>query len=321
MFALIPLFAVAVTVSGTSDCPLPQTVQAAIEGMSQANARASQTIFIQVDGARMTVTLRGEGDVVLSSKSFPQAYSCAERAQIAAVFASTWDLANTLDSPMADVVAPVANSSAVPPSSPTSPSSQNSAASISSQVPVRASVVSATAPTTPRVFRLGLGVGGLSGAAFQEQSAGLGVSAEGVFRPKPTWGIKAELIAMPERIFTVGPGSASLERWGAGVGYLRRMPFAWGSAFADISALVAYSVATGQDVEAAKQQTAWVPAARLGAGFDLVATAHLRLGLDLSVFAWARSETLAVQSPTAATLALPQADFLLRLSAAWESQK
>ncbi|MDX2022523.1 MAG: hypothetical protein SF187_19960 [Deltaproteobacteria bacterium] len=306
MLAVIPLFSVAVAVTGTGDCPAPQTVEAALAALAQPGRQAMHGVAVHVAGDRLTVTVHGEDGSVLSSKTFVEPYTCAERAQVAAVYATTWDVATTLDSPLADVQAP-------PPAA--------RATQVKTAVVRPAATPAASVAPSRTVLRLGAGVAGVAGAALQSDSAGYGVFLESTWRPRSAWGLKAEVVGLPERSFALDVGQAALSRWGGAFAYVRRWPVTWGAWAADAGALLTKTNVRGEGFPSATSESAWVPGAGLGAGFDApLGFAQLHAALQAGLVVWARAERVEAQSPTVASLALPQAEFLLRLCVAWESR-
>ena len=82
-----------VTVSGDPDCPTADAVHEAMARILDASDTALREVRVDVSPSSVVVSVLGEHNEVLAQKSLPSSYSCEERAQAAAVFATTWDAA------------------------------------------------------------------------------------------------------------------------------------------------------------------------------------------------------------------------------------
>ncbi len=179
--ARLVALAVSVSVNGFADCTLNSDVQALFEAarVSQAPSPLAEVQVTGQPAGGMHVVLRDRQGEALASKTFVQPYTCAERAQVVAVFATTWDTAAGLSSALADVQTepppvPEVKAEALPPSPATAEMAQT-----------------ASPPKSLRAWRLGAGLAGVSGANFSAGGQGLGFALEFEIRPAPRWGLKS----------------------------------------------------------------------------------------------------------------------------------
>ena len=174
-----------------------------------------------------------------------------------------------------------------------------------------------TPPPAPWALRTVLGAMGVAGSALASGGQALGLSADLVVRPAPSWGVRTELFRLWPRSLALAEGEAQWRRLGVAAGLLGRVPQSWGSWIGDASAVLSYTSVEGRNFAVNSQSNGWVPGGRLALGLDLVIAAPWSVALELAGILWASDEQ-AVAKESAARRGLPRADLLLRLSVAFE---
>lgn len=259
----------------------------------------------------MHVVLRDAQGEALASKTFDQLYSCAERAQVVAVFATTWDTAAGLGSALDDVEADppeVAAPTVVPHREAMPPTGDV------------AKTASAPKSAAGLAWRLGVGLAAVSGLNFGAGGQGLGFALELEARPSPLWGVKTELYGLPDRELGLGTGQAVWSRYGGGVGLRGWQPRGFGAFTLDMGVHLAYTTVQGQGFAVNTSSGALIPGAKLALGADWSLGKPLHMAVDLGVLVWGRREAAAVAGQSVAQ-DLPRADLLLRVLLTWEQSK
>lgn len=299
LLALIAPAGLVVSIEGTPGCPSVQDVQAALADLGTGGAM--HELRVEVQGDSTIVTARGADGGTLAQKVFVGPHSCGERTQLVAVFASTWEAATGLSSPLADVQVPVAP-----------PVPARAEADVGARVP-------ADAGAPQQTLRMGAGVLGLAGVGAG--GAGWGAHLEASYRPSPRWGVRTELFGVWPPALELGADTdARYRRLGLGLGALTRKPLSWGSLIAHGNLLLAHTLVQGDGVESNADASAWVPGVSLGGGVDVELAPGLRAFFELAALAWSRAERVVWQEPPgqSGSQRLPRVDVLLRLTLAWE---
>lgn len=215
-------YALAVTVTGKPSCPDTLAVHAALAKLNGDIDAMSGEMRIAADETVMRVEVLGPDGSALAEKTFAGQQSCAERAQVAAVFASTWLAASAVPSAMQDVQV-----TEIPPA----------------EVEKRAEPLPGIA-RDPAALRLGVSGFGIAGAQFQDPPS-WGLAGDITYRPTPSWGGRAEVFGVYPRSVDIGLGEARFRRLGIGVGGLMRSPGRWGALVADGGFLFARTSVNG----------------------------------------------------------------------------
>lgn len=289
-----------VTVTGPGDCGLAERAQSLLASFDDGHVRHVQ-VALEASGG-MAVELRGAEGVLLAAKRWAEPFACEDRAQVVAVFASTWAVAGGLGAPLDEVAV------ALP-----APRPEPAAAPVLTAIATPAK----SPPPGPRM-RWAAGLVGVAGAAFEQGSTGIGFVADVLRFVGPTFALKGEVFGVPGRRLAIENTQVSWNRFGGGLEAASRKSVGAGAWGVDAGVLVAHTRLEGRSGTETRSDAAWVPAGKLALVGMLPLGAPLSVVADLDLVVWAREERVWLPSTPERSPPLPRADLWLRVTVAWD---